>query len=231
MLARLYRRTASVLAVAVLVVILAGALPVAPALSRALLVRDALRPADAIVVLGGGIHDADLPSTSSTARLVHGLRLQHRGYAPVVILTVGNPDNPAIPEASVMARVAGELGIDRRVLIVERVADRTATQGEAVARIAKERGFRTLLLVTSPEHSYRSVRVFRKTGLEIVSAPVAPQKLPRLSIVISPRGIVEERRQHKGPYRRSAPVGAPSAFMLALGTATEILTIEGECFE
>ena len=191
MLARLYRRTASAIAVAALLVVLAGALPLGPVLYRALLVRDALRPADAIVVLGGGVYDVDLPSASTTARLIHGLRLHRRGYAPVVILTGGNPDDPELPEASVMARVAGDLGVSPATLIVERVADRTASQSEAVARIALARGFRTILLVTSAEHSYRSVRVFRKTGLEVVSAPVAPQKLPRLSVVIWPRRIAD----------------------------------------
>ncbi len=142
-------------------------------------------------MLGGGIWDAESPGPVSTTRLVRGLRLQHRGYAPVVILTGGNPVQPAIPESAVMAREAEELGVDPRTLIVERVADRTATQAEAVARIARERGFRTILLVTSAEHSYRSVRVFRKTGLDVVSAPVAPQKLPRMSIAIDPRVVLK----------------------------------------
>src|ERR1051325_7794777 len=191
MIARLYRRAASALALTAVVVIAAGALPIAPALYRALLVRDPLRHADAIVVLGGGVYDGELPAPSMTSRLVHGLRLRPRGYAPVVILTGGNPVQPELPEASVMARVAEELGTNPRELIVERVADRTATQGEAVARIARERGFHTILLVTSAEHSYRSARVFRKTGLDIDSAPVVPQRLPRLSVVLGPRQIFE----------------------------------------
>lgn len=191
MIIRLYRRATSAIAVAVIAVLLAGALPLAPALYRTLLVRDPLRAADAIVVLGGGVFDAEQPGGSTTMRLVHGLRLHHRGYAPLVILTGGNPVDPTVPEASVMARVAGELRTNPNVILVEHVAARTATQGTAVASLARERGIRSVLLVTSAEHSYRSVRVFKKTGLEVISAPVAPQRLPRLSIVLSPRYILE----------------------------------------
>ncbi len=94
------------------------------------------------------------------------------GIAPVVILTGGNPVDPSVPEATVMALVAEEVGSKPGVLVVERTAARTFTQGEAVARIARERGIRSILLVTSAEHSYRSVRVFRKTGLDVISTPV-----------------------------------------------------------
>jgi uncharacterized SAM-binding protein YcdF (DUF218 family) len=191
MIQRVYRRVTAGLALAFVVIVLVGVLPVAPALSRLLLVAEPPRRADAIVVLGGGVHDADMASVTTTARLVHGLRLHHHGYAPVVILTGGNPIDPSVPEAAVMARVAEEVGTQPDVLIVERVADRTATQGEAVARIARERGIRTILLVTSPEHSYRSVRVFKKTGLDVVSTPVVAARLPRLSLALRPRYVVE----------------------------------------
>jgi uncharacterized SAM-binding protein YcdF (DUF218 family) len=158
-------------------------------LYRLLLVAEPPRHADAIVVLGGGVLDDNLPSSSTTARLVHGLRLQHAGFASRVILTGGNPDNPAIPEATVMRRVAEEIGTKPEVLIVEPRAERTATQGDAVARIARAHAIRSVLLVTSPEHSYRAARVFRKTGLEVISTPVVPRHLPSITITLDPRAL------------------------------------------
>ena len=189
MIQRAYRRLTSLLALVLVLVVLAGVFPVAAAFTRRLLVADPPRRADAIVVLGGGVHDARTPSAITTTRLVHGLRLHHRGYAPVVILTGGNPLDPAVPEAAVMALVAQEVGVPPGALVVERTAARTSTQGEAVARIARERGIRSILLVTSAEHSYRSVRVFRKTGLDVISTPAIPQRLPRLSIALEPQYV------------------------------------------
>jgi uncharacterized SAM-binding protein YcdF (DUF218 family) len=191
MILRAYRRATSVVAGLAVLVVLSGVLPVEPLLFRLLLVSEPPRHADAIVVLGGGIDDAKTLSAGTTTRLVHGLRLHRQGYAPVVILTGGNPVDPSTPESAVMARVARELGMSPDVLVVESVAARTAAQGEAVARIAHDRGIRSVLLVTSPEHSYRSVRVFRKTGLDVISTPAVALSLPRLSIVLGPRLVFE----------------------------------------
>jgi uncharacterized SAM-binding protein YcdF (DUF218 family) len=188
---RAYRGVVRVVALGFLAIVLSGVLPVTPFLYRRLVVADPPRRADAVVVLGGGILDEDSPGTGTTIRLVHGLRLHHRGYAPLLILTGGNPVTPEVPESAVMARVARELGTPADVLVLERVADRTATQGEAVARLARARGVRTILLVTSPEHSYRAARVFRKTGLEVISTPVDPRRFPRGAIAFSPPYILE----------------------------------------
>lgn len=207
MIRRVRHRVVQLLALGFVAIVLAGVLPVAPLLARALLVSDPPRRADAIVVLGGGVHDAELPAAGTTARLVHGLRLFRRGYAPIVILTGGNPVHPHIPEAGVMERVALELGFEPKVLVVERVADRTATQGGAVAAIAKERGIRTVLLVTSGEHSWRATRVFRKTGLDVVSTPVSPQRPPRLGLAWRPLAVVDRLRALVPLLYESAAIG------------------------
>jgi uncharacterized SAM-binding protein YcdF (DUF218 family) len=171
-------------------IVLMGVLPVGPWLHHALVEADAPRRADAIVVLGGGIVDDDLLGASTTSRLVHGLRLQHRGYAPIVILTGGNPIDPRTPESVVMRKVAEEVGARPDILVIETVADRTSTQGEAVARIARARGVRRILLVTSPEHSFRAARVFRKTGLDVISTPVIGRETPRPALMFHPMKVV-----------------------------------------
>ena len=191
MIRRLAHGIATLVTFIVVIVVAASMLPVGPVIFRALLVDDRPRRADAIVVLGGGLVDDDSPSLKTTARLVHGLRLHHRGYAPIVILTGGRTGEHQIPEAVVMRRVAEELGTRPQVLVMEADADRTATQGEAVARIARARGLRSILLVTSPEHSYRAVHVFRKTGFDVVSTPVTSQQRPALNVIVHPYGIIE----------------------------------------
>jgi uncharacterized SAM-binding protein YcdF (DUF218 family) len=189
MIRRASRWFVAPLAIVVIGSVLVGVLPVTPGLYRLLLVSEPPRRADAIVVLGGGVIDEDSLGTATTVRLVHGLRLHHRGYAPLVILTGGNPVDRRHPESEVMRRVAEELGITPDVLVLETVAERTATQGEAVARLARARNIRTILLVTSPEHSRRAALVFRKTGLEVISTPPVARKLPPLSITFRARVI------------------------------------------
>src|ERR1043165_4182405 len=40
-----------------------------------------------------------------------------------------------------------------------------------VAKIAKERGWRDVILVTHPQHMRRAAAVFEKTGLHVIASP------------------------------------------------------------
>lgn len=174
-----------------LALLAAGILPVEYWLSRPLVDRELPRHADAIVILGGGVEDAETASAPTLYRLRYGLLLFRRGFAPVILLTGGNPLVPTVPESGVMARVAEmEFGISPSSLIVEREAARTATQARAVARIARERGMRAVLLVTSAIHSYRAARAFRKAGLEVISTPAGGIGPPLPQIALKPHDVL-----------------------------------------
>jgi len=114
-------------------------LPVATWLGRPLAAADPLRPADAVVVLGGGVIDAQTPERETLVRLVHGIRLWSRGLAPLLIVTGANPREPSIPEADVMARVATDLGVPPDSARDRAQGARTWTQGQAVAHRPRAR--------------------------------------------------------------------------------------------
>jgi len=175
---RIVHGVTGALAGLVLIVILLGVLPIEGRVYRALLVEHAPRAADAIVILAGGITNADAATEETTMRLVHGLRLYRRGHAPVIVLSGGGA-----------SRMALDLGADPSTLVLETVSRRTASQGTAVAELARARGIRTILLVTSAEHSYRASRVFAKTGLEVISTPVHGSHGTRLAITVRPYQI------------------------------------------
>ena len=172
-----------------------GVLPVASWLSHPLREWESPRHVDAIVILGGGVDDDETPNAGTLYRLFHGLRLFKQGYAPVIILTGGNPANPSVPESEVMAKVAMEqFGIPSSFLVIEREAARTVTQAQATAQIARERGIRSILLITSGLHSYRAARVFRKTGLQVVLPAGTKRQVARtqwgIAIKIKPYDIL-----------------------------------------
>lgn len=152
--------------------------PLVESLARPLVVYAPLAPADAIVVLGGGVRPDGELGEATQRRLVYALRLLRQGYAPIIVLTGGNPDDPSVPESEEMARVARELGFPSSTFIVETRASRTSAQARAVAEIARARGLRAVILVTSPTHSYRALRAFRKTGLETLAGTVDPVLRP-----------------------------------------------------
>lgn len=171
---RIQRQLVNVLAMLAVLLLLTGVLGLASWAERPLVHADPLRRVDAIVILGGGVLNAETPSPTTALRLLHGLRLFKKGYGRVIILTGGNPAEPKMPESEVMARVATDLGVPASSLVIEREASNTAAQAAGVAKLAKRQNLGSILLVTSSAHSYRAAWAFRKTGLEVVSSPATP---------------------------------------------------------
>ena len=159
-------------------VLLVTETPLVESLAQPLAIYAPLSQADAIVVLGGGVRPDGELGEATQRRLVYALRLLRQGYAPTIILTGGNPDDPGVPESAEMARVARELGFPAERFIVETRASRTSTQARAVAEIARAQGFRSVILVTSPTHSYRALLAFRKAGVEAFPGTIDPLLRP-----------------------------------------------------
>jgi uncharacterized SAM-binding protein YcdF (DUF218 family) len=142
--------------------------PLCAWLSRDLVRRDPPVAADAIFVLSSSLqNDGDLTS-SSMSRLLHGLALLAQGQAPRLVLS-NLP--PPIPPYDVPAKgLLQQLEVEGELLVVGPVRS-TRDEAVAVARLFRERGWRKLLLVTSPSHSRRASAAFEHEGLEIVSSP------------------------------------------------------------
>lgn len=109
---------------------------------------DAPRPADAILVLGG---------TASAPRYLLGLELARQGLAPQVVLS--NPYRPADP-------VLDGLCAQRQTgFTLECFAPNPTTtlgEGRELRRLANERGWRTVIVVTSTSHVSRARYIIGK---------------------------------------------------------------------
>lgn len=135
--------------------------------------------ADAIIVLGGGVQcGARTMEASSLARLLRGLELWRAGYAPVLTVSeqsglLGPPNCVKLSELErAQVRALYPTG-GPEVLTLPNV---TTTRDEAarVRDLARARGWRRVLLVTSPSHSRRAARLFAAQGVNVVSVP-APE--------------------------------------------------------
>jgi uncharacterized SAM-binding protein YcdF (DUF218 family) len=140
-----------------------------------------LPSADAVIVLGGGLHPQLAPRTSVEVneagdRLLTGVRLLRAGKAPLLLLSGGTVTfrsaNPAPAEAETARRLALELGVPEARLLLSDQARTTAEEALALRAIGQARGWRSVLLVTSAMHMPRSLATFqRRSGLQVV--PVA----------------------------------------------------------
>jgi uncharacterized SAM-binding protein YcdF (DUF218 family) len=154
-LARRALRWAAVVAALALAIAL-GHAPAFRWLGTALVVEDALKPADAIVVLAGGI----------PAREAAAAALYRQGLAPRVV--VSNQLTP--PRVNELIRMGirehdfqGEsrLVLERHgvppaaLVLVREPVEITEAELRRVGLVAQERGWRRVILVTSPQHSRR----------------------------------------------------------------------------
>jgi len=132
-----------------------------PFVGEALNVRQDVRSADVIIVLGGG--DGD--------REEYGSILYRRGLAPHIIST-GAPLGTDVATVSLVRR-----GVPRQAVLLANGTQNTHEDALRSRDLMKQHGWRTALLVTDPYHMRRSLWTFRTafagTDLQVRPAPVA----------------------------------------------------------
>jgi uncharacterized SAM-binding protein YcdF (DUF218 family) len=163
------------LAVLALAMLAVGALFLGlPALGRWLVVADPLEPSDAIVVLDG----------QTPARELEAAALFHRGLAPrVVVARARDPYQRAremagepSPQARAL-RVLVHVEIPREAIqALERTVENTADELAVDFDHARARGFRRLILVTSPSHTRRVRVIWNARYQAVLPALVHPTR-------------------------------------------------------
>lgn len=149
--------------------------PVLRATGAFLVVDEAPRRADAIVVLSGSVPD----------RILEAVDLYQEGWAPLIVLC-GEPENEGMRRLrergvvlhgndDVNASIARQLGVPgSAITVVERPPGSTFTEAIAILDGLAERGARSMLLVTSPYHTRRARSIYRHLAggaVEVISRP------------------------------------------------------------
>lgn len=142
--------------------------PLASFMTRDLVRRDPPRQADAVVVLSSNLQDDGDPTPVELQRLVRGIELVAQGHAPRLVVTELQP--PAPPHAEQARAACQRLGVVCDVASAG-LARNTYDEAVGTAQLFRTRGWRRLLLVTSPAHSRRAAATFEAQGLEVVSVP------------------------------------------------------------
>jgi len=129
--------------------------------------RPRLDPADAIVVLAGGIHQDGALTASSLRRAVHGISLHRKDQAKFLVLS-GPPAAGGPAEAAVRSNLARELGVPAEALLTEEEVWTTRQEAARIWRLLQARGARRIILVTDSQHMPRAQAVFERAGFEVV---------------------------------------------------------------
>ena len=125
---------------------------------------EAPRKADAVLVLGG-----DWLGN----RVLAGAELVRQGYAPKMVISNG-PYFYGLPESEAAATFAASKGYDRATMIcIGRLNDSTADEARSIPPVLRQMRAHTVLLVTSPSHTARALRIFRRLAPDLEFHPVA----------------------------------------------------------
>lgn len=128
---------------------------------------------DVLVLLGGMTDDAAsratraLELTEGADRLVGTYDLLRAGKARHLVVSAGlaEPEPGRATEAQLVADKLVAWGIPADRVVVEGRSRNTRENAREVARIVRERGWKTVLLVTSAGHLKRAMGCFRAEGL------------------------------------------------------------------
>jgi uncharacterized SAM-binding protein YcdF (DUF218 family) len=126
--------------------------------------------ADAIVVLGAGIHPDGVLTNASLRRAVYGITLNRRGLARFLVL-LGPSGSGGPTEANVRAELARQLGIAPARILTEENARTTGEEAAAVGAMLHPRGIQRIILVTDSQHMARGRGLFQRAGFEVLPAP------------------------------------------------------------
>lgn len=133
---------------------------------RLLYKKDALKPADVIVVLSG----------EDNERVEYGAYLFREKWAKKNrIIMAGGPAAWKYSWASLMKEHAEYIGIPGKYILLEDKSRTTEEDAKYTREILWKYGYKSIILVTSPYHSKRAFTIFQKVmgnDIEVISAPV-----------------------------------------------------------
>jgi uncharacterized SAM-binding protein YcdF (DUF218 family) len=137
------------------------------------------KSADVIVVLGGATEPALAPRpevelNAAADRLTHGAALYKKGIAPYVLLSGGDIDFLALTSsspASDMQSVMEMLGVPIKAMWLQGKSQNTYEDALYSCQMIKDKGAKSIILVTSANHMPRAVAVFKKQGCEVTPSP------------------------------------------------------------
>ena len=127
-----------------------------------------------VVVLGGGhTSDPELPllsqmNTHPVIRLMEGIRIYRKVPGSRLLLSGGSGFD-LISEAEMMARVAREMGVPDRDIILESKSKDTRDEALFIKPMVGNEPF---VLVTTASHIPRSMALFKKLGMNPIPSPI-----------------------------------------------------------
>jgi uncharacterized SAM-binding protein YcdF (DUF218 family)/glycosyltransferase involved in cell wall biosynthesis len=153
------------------------------ALAEPLRVDATPRAADAIVVFAGGVGESGQAGGGYQERVKTAVDLYRAGFAPRMVFESGY--NFAFREAEIMRDLAMSQGVPDSAIVLETQGANTYDDVIRVRDVLRVRGWRRILLVSSPYNMRRAALVWRKQAPDV---DVVPTPVPQSQFYAHDRG-------------------------------------------
>lgn len=132
--------------------------------------------ADAAIILGAAVWEGGRPSPSMFARVKEGVKLYERGLVDKIIVSGGLGRIPPT-EAEVMGKLANELGIPIKDVILEKEARSTKENIMFSKALGENLGFENYIIVTDAFHLKRALLIAGSMELNAQGVPALESPL------------------------------------------------------
>ncbi len=140
--------------------------------------RTQIPNAEAIVVLGGATKSATWPRptvdlSEAGDRVIYAAQLYFQQKAPIIILSGGRIDwrGSGSSESADMATILISIGVPSAAIIQDPDSLNTYQNAVNVRKILEARGIKKVLLITSAMHTPRSLKIFKRQGIDVIPTP------------------------------------------------------------
>lgn len=127
-------------------------------------------PGDAIVVMGAAQYDGR-PSPVLARRLDHALELWNAGAAPLIVTTGSKQEGDRFTEGFTGFEYLLEAGVPEAALLLVTDGASSWEQLAATARVLRDRGLSSVVVVSDPYHSLRLAQISEEVGLDAHVSP------------------------------------------------------------
>ncbi|MBS7457136.1 YdcF family protein [Coralloluteibacterium stylophorae] len=132
--------------------------------------QDDTTPRDVAIVLGAAAYHIN-PSPVFEERIRHGVDLYRAGRVRRLIFTGGYGAGAAYAESQVARRFASARGVAEDDILIETASSTTRENLHEAARLMRDNGLATAIVVSDPLHMARGLRLAREAGIDAVGSP------------------------------------------------------------
>jgi uncharacterized SAM-binding protein YcdF (DUF218 family) len=125
---------------------------------------DRARPADVIIVLGGG-------EAATTRRTLHAVALYQQGYAPYLLCSGSFAAGEPFTEARRCEMVARSLGVPADAIVLDEISRSTEENAIESAAIMRAHRWRDAVLVSDNFHLWRATFLFEQKNVRVWPSP------------------------------------------------------------